>query len=239
MGKKLLRLTMFVVVLLTLTAIVFAEPGGTTISANSTNLGRTSTPANRSDPGGTITTMLLDAVQQNAQWKAYVGNISGSLTLDDSAGNTIYEWSLGAASVTGEIFASRSNSVTWSNINCSNITTVQSEQTALGITDTTTDSIKNTFNYTVHPALVVAGRSITQNTCNATSTFVSGARQSQASATFPELLLHDNTNLVYATILTQDDTGYGGSETYDFQMIIADNPSVTSSMYYFYAELGS
>lgn len=237
--NKAFRVLIGVMLLFALASIVFADPSGTSITSNSTNPGRTSSPSNRTDAGGTITTMVMDAVQQDQQWKAYVGNISGSLTLDDSAGNTIYKWSLDAASVTGEIYASRSNSITWSSAACSNYATIQAEQTALNITDSSSDSIKNTFNYTTHPSFSVAGRPIAQNSCNATSTFVSSARQSQATADFPVVLLYDTTNLIYATLITQDKTGYTGSSTYDFQLIVADNPSTTSNTYYFYAELGS
>jgi hypothetical protein len=237
--NKELKVLMSVIILLTLANLTFANPGGTTITSNSTNLGRTFAPANRTDAGGTIITLDLDTVQQDQQWKAYVGNISGSLTLDDSDGDTIYKWSLDASAVTGEIYASRSNSISWSSAECSNYATIQSEQTALSINDTNTDSIKNTFNYTVHPSFSVAGRTITQNSCNATSTFVSSTRQNQATADFPVVLLYDTTNLIYATLITQDKTGYTGSSTYDFQLIVADNPSVTSTTYYFYAELGT
>jgi predicted lipoprotein with Yx(FWY)xxD motif len=181
----------------------------------------------------------MDAAQQNSQWKAYVGNITGSLRLDDSAGNTIYQWSLGDSVVTGEIYASRSSSITWSSTNCSNATTILNEQTALGMNASAVDSIQNTFNETTHPGLLVAGRGITLNTCSATSTFVNSARQAQASADFPELLLQDTTNLIYTTIINQDNQGYLGSTTYDFQMIVADTPTAASTMYYFYAELGS
>ncbi|MGV8162890.1 MAG: hypothetical protein ACP5N2_06185 [Candidatus Nanoarchaeia archaeon] len=239
MKNAILKLLMFGVLFAGFMSLVFADPMGTTITSNITDTGRTISPANRTDPGGTITTMVLNAIQQDQQWKAYVGNITGSLTLDDSSGYTIYSWSLSASEISGEIFASRSSSLTWSNVNCSSLATVQTEQSALNINDTVTDSIKNTFNFTVHPSMIVAGRTISADSCNATSTFVNDARQVQATADFPEILLHDNTNLIYATRINQDNVGYNGSNTYDFQMIVADNPTVTSTTYYFYAEIGS
>jgi hypothetical protein len=240
--KKLFAVTVFLLVIMSLVImpLVSAEPAGVSITSNTTNYGRVIAPANRTDPGGSITTMVLDAIQQDTKWKAYIGNITGSLRLDDSAGNSIYQWSLGAASVTGEIYASRSSSITWSSVNCTNLATIQSEQTALGITAGDTDSIQNTFNTTTHPGFVVAGRGVVVNTCNATSTLVNNARQAQGSADFPEMLLYDTTNLIYATLINQDSMGYmGGAATYDFQMIVADDPSVASTTYYFYAELGS
>jgi hypothetical protein len=230
---------LFMAILMVASAVI-AEPTGTTIVSNSTNPGRTNTPANRSDAGGTITTLDLSASQQDQQWKAYVGNISGSLSLQDSNSFTIYEWALSSTSITGRIFASRSNAVTWSTVNCTSLANITAEETALNINSSVTDSIKNTFNLTVHPAIAVAGKTISANTCNATSTYVSSARQAQATADFPEVILSDTANFIYATIINNDKTGYiGAGTTYDFQLIVADNPSVTSNMYYFYAELGS
>lgn len=239
MSSALTKLIIFIAIFTGIITSALADPAGTTITSNSTDNGRTFTPSNRSDPGGSITTLVLNAIQQNQQWKAYVGNITGSLTLDDSVGNTIYEWSLSAAEISGEILVSRASSPTWANVNCSNITVIQTEQTALGINDSVTDSIKNTFNYTTHASMIVAGRTISANSCNATSTYVSDARQAQATADFQEILLDDDTNLIYATKINQDKTGYNGSNTYDFQLIVADNPTVTSNTYYFYAEIGS
>lgn len=237
MINKNWRLIIAVATIVLFANIAFADPAGLTITSNTTDYGRTLTPGNRSDPGGTITTLLVDAAQQNSQWKAYVGNITGSLRLEDSAGNSIYQWSLSEASVTGEIYASRASSITWSLTNCSTAATIIAEQTALGMSAVSVDSIHYTFNETTHPSFPVAGR--TMANCNATSTFVNNARQSQASADFPEMLLHDTTNLIYATIINQDNQGYSGTNTYDFQMIVADNPTTVSTTYYFYAELGS
>jgi hypothetical protein len=239
MKNKTWRLLLVAATILLIVNLVSADPAGLTINSNATDYGRIVTPGNRTDPGGTITTLLVDAAQQDSQWKAYVGNITGSLRLEDSAGNSIYQWSLGAAAVTGEIYASRASSITWSSVNCSTAATIISEQTAIGMSAGDVDSIHYTFNETTHPAFSVAGRGITLNTCNSTSTFVNNARQAQASADFPEMLLHDTTNLIYTTLINQDSQGYVGSTTYDFQMIVADNPSATSTTYYFYAELGS
>lgn len=216
---------------------VYADPTGVSITYNSTDSGPTVTAGNDSQPGGTITTMVLNVVQQNSNWKAYIGNITGTLTLDDSNSRTIFDWTLSAASITGEIYASRASSPTWGSVNCSNITTVAAEETALGHTPTAADSIRNTFNETTHTAMTTAGRTMPADSCNATSTFEDDARVTQASANFQELLLHDTTNIIYATAISQDTASYNGSETVDFQMIVADDTSATASTYYFFAEI--
>ena len=237
--KKALNLLILIIILLVLAIYTYADPTGTTITFNSTDAGADSTPANRSDQGGTITTMGLNAIQQNQQWKAYVGNISGSLTLDDSGGSTIYDWALSASSISGEVYVSRADSPVWTTTNCSNSTTVAAEEATLGISGAAIDSIQNTFNETTHPSFLLAGMNITQNSCNSTATYESDTRPAIASANFPLVLLHDTTNIIYATIINQDTTGYDGVNTFDFQLIVPDNPTASITTYYFFAEISS
>ena len=91
-GKKTL-IVIFAVFLLAMAAFIsYADPSGTTISSNTTSTAPTLPPASRNDSGGTITTMILNTIQQNAKWKAYIGNITGSLTLDDANNKTIFDW---------------------------------------------------------------------------------------------------------------------------------------------------
>ena len=217
---------------------VNADPTGTTITYNSTDYGSTSLPANRTDPGGSITTMVLNAVQQNTKWKAYIGNITGALTLDDSLGNTIFDWTLTASEITGEVYASRASAITWASIGCVTTGIISSEQTALGFTANSVDNLTNTFNETTHQAMITAGITIPANTCRSTATYVNSTRQAQGSAYFQQLLLTDTSNMVYATFINQDLIGYDNSTSVDFQMILADDPTVASTTYYFYAEIG-
>lgn len=238
---KKMRVTQTLLVLIILTSVitvfVSADPGGTAVSWNSTDLGYAGSPANMTEDGGTITTMVLNAVQQNDKWKAYLGNITGALTLDDSTGTTIFDWTLAASGITGEIYVTRASSVTWSSINCTTTAITNTEMTALGQVGTAVDSIRNTFNETTHPAWVTAGRTMPANTCNSTATFVSDARQNIATASFPEILMTDGTSLVYSTTINQDATDYNDGDTSDFQFIVADDVSAASTTYYFYAEI--
>jgi len=232
MKIKILVFVLLYIILISF--IVFAEPSGADITYSSTDVPDPTSPDNRTNDGGTITTLVVDAVQQNIRWKAYIGNITGKLTLDDSAGSTIFEWVLAQEDITGEIYASRSNNVNWSSISCANSTIISSEQTALSMNATSVDSISNTFNETIHPPITVGINTV--NNCPATSTFVSSTRQSQGSADFPLVLVQDSTNIIYTTPINPSTTGYDSS-LFDFQLILANNPS-SSTTYYFYVELG-
>lgn len=95
------------------------------------------------------------------------------------------------------------------------------------------DSISNTFNETDHPTIRVGNDDF--DNCPATSTFVNSEREVQASAKFPLVLLEDTTSLIYVTPINPN-TGYDGS-SFDFQMILANDPADTTT-YYFYVELG-
>src|SRR3989338_3554648 len=105
-------------------SLVYAAPTGptATILGNSTKVSANGTNVNSTingtiSPGGYIFTTSLNSVQQNTRWKGYVGNVSGTLTLDDANDNTLFQWSL--STVTGEVYATRaSGNINWSGINC-------------------------------------------------------------------------------------------------------------------------
>lgn len=184
--------------------------------------------------GGTITTLNINATTQNPHWKAYVGNISGELALQDASGNSVYDWNI--TSMEGEIYATRKSTVVdWDSIACADLANIQSEETALNMTSSSEDSIVNTFNEKNHTAFYAGLTSVAANSCNSTNLYVN----SEASSDFEELLLYDGSYVVYAALLEDSITGFDGTE-YDFQMILPDSGlegSQTPETYYFYVEL--
>jgi hypothetical protein len=216
-----------------------AEPAGSTISNNITVTSAASIPDNRSDAGGTITTLELNTLQQDANWKAYVGNVSGSLTLDDASGFTIYEWTLGASDITGEVYVSKSDAVSWAVLNCSNDSLIIAEDTTIGFTASSVDNINKTFNETTHADIRVAGRTIDADTCRSTSTYVNDTAQAIASASFPEILLASDEDVVYASPLNQGESSFRNDTLVDFQVIVPDDVTTSITRYYFYVEIGS
>ena len=225
-------------ILLLNVGITNADPAGASITSNITSTAPSYSPGNRSDNGGTINTLTFNVVQQDANWKAYVGNISGTLTLDDSNGKSIYQWAMTNADITGEIYATKIDNPDWSIINCSNQTTTDAEDTALGFSNTSVDSINRTFNETTHQSIFVAGRTIAANTCKATSTYVNNTAQNQSSADFQQILFSSGTDVVYVSPINQGKTSYDGNSTVDFQMLIADDITAAITPYYFFVEIG-
>jgi hypothetical protein len=221
-----------------------AEPAGaevTNISTESYN----SSAGGRQDRGGTITTITLDTTQQNTAWKAYVGNISGKLVLRNSGGWSIYEWSLNASSVSGYVFVSRNDSITWTSLRCANNTIISSEEIFFGMSSTDSDSLNNTFNSTIHKAMTGSLSSpISNGSCRSTATYVNGSAQTmdQDVAYFQEILLYDTSNIIYGTFIDQNKWGFNNNAsvniTYDFQLMVAENSSsLLGTVYYFYAYL--
>ena len=197
---------------------------------------------------GNVTELSLTGTSPTEAWQGYYGNITGTITLEDSTGNVFYNWSV--AEPEGEIYASINSSITWSNIECFNYTangsleinlTLMEAQYNIGPIDD--DGINETFNDTIHPTLYVGSRTINSNTCPSTHPFTNAGRQ---SAYFHNLLLTDNQSLVFTTIIENDDTsvttdvtGYNGG-AYDFQMLVAEDghdSDITSTVYYFWVEI--
>jgi len=235
-GAVLFLLTL-VLSLLGLLGYVFADPTGPILVSNST-LSPSGTGLMRNDSGGTITVVVFSANQNNPSWKAYVGNISGALVLDDSSGYSIYNWEM--TTVVGEVYATRASTVTWSTVACADDAFVTTEQGNMGMGASDTDNLNKTFNYTKHDAFWVSNNNISNSSCRTTYTFVNDSRQSDNETSyFQEVLLNSSTNIIYSTIIENNQLGFSENATYDFQMLVAENDQAAGNdAYYFWVELG-
>lgn len=189
--------------------------------------------------GGYVTVFNITANIQNTRWKAFVGRVSGSFTLDDAGGSTVYDWSL--ATVAGEVYATRNSStINWNNLTCASVDNLNTENTAMDL-NSPADNLTATFNISsgaTHEEFFVASRNISENSCPTLNTFV--ANQSQDSS-FEEVALWEaiGNNAVFATVLEEDEYGYD-NRTYDFQMIVPEKGTPGwdgATAYYLYVEL--
>jgi hypothetical protein len=229
--------------LLILSKLAFALPSAPSPPQYISNSSALSGLANRSvDAKGTITTITLSANQQDFKWKAYIGNISGKVALDNANGQSIYDWNLGTAGG-GEVYVSRYSNIDWDNIACVNQASIDAEQTSLGILPNAGDNINATFNYTNHRSFTVGAGSgiITLSNCRSTATYISDNPQVMgAGAFFQEVLLRDTGTgrMVYTTFIESGHTGFD-NQPHDFQLLVAENESATvPSTYFFWVELG-
>ncbi len=185
--------------------------------------------------GGNVTEVNINALTQTRVWQGYYGNIDGEITLDNGNNVTFYNWSL--TSVRGEVYATRSTTITWSNANCSNSTQRAAEDTYIGRLATDGDSVLNTYNLTNHTAFTVGSFSVAANSCYSTRGFMNNASQ---TVNWSMVLLHDDTNIIYASIINDSAVGFDGA-THDFQLLVAENEnagSIGTTPYYFWVELG-
>jgi len=227
---------------------VFASPLPPTITILKNETGPATTATQfLNTSGGSITTIILNASTQNLKWKAFVGNITGTLTLDDASGYTIFDW--GTTTVTGQVYVTPSpSSINWDRMNCTWFVTgnpanrsVEEYENKLMNHTSPNDNITATFKQRNHTAFYVSNTYISQNTCYSINTFINSTAQ---NSRFQEVLLYDGTNttngnIVYTGILEQDQHGFD-NETYDFQIIVPENGAQgfrSSTPYYFYAEL--
>jgi len=183
--------------------------------------------------GAYVAEMNISSISQNSRWKGFVGWVNGKFTLDDSSGSTVYDWS--SSTTGGEVYATRSSgSIEWENISCATTSNINNEDTALQHSGG--DNISATFSGTNTETYVVASFSINVGDCFASNAYIDNASQ---SSNFEEIVLFDNTDIVFATEIEDDVGGYDG-DTYDFQMIVPDygNESISGNvLYYLYVEI--
>ncbi|MFH1916370.1 MAG: hypothetical protein ABIJ21_03840 [Nanoarchaeota archaeon] len=222
---------------LALSAWASALPSGVDFIYNQTLNYTPQSAAELTTAGGSFTTMSLNITAQSLRWKAYVGNVTGIMTLNDAVNNTIYDWT--PSIVTGEIFASRAGTLNWALTECADAADMSGEMTAINMNADSADSLNNTFNASFHKAFYVGTVSIPQNDCFAIATYVNDTRQAAGpTALFQEILLTDTSSLFYATIIENNKYGFN-NQLYDFQLILANDEFASSpTTYYFFAEIG-
>ena len=194
---------------------------------------------------GNVSELNISSTVVTRGWQGYYGNISGTITLDDALNNTMYSWDL--ADPEGEIYATRNNSVNWTdpNVHCTNITEIQTEETRLNFNNLgqDMDGINETFSLTTHPAFSVGNNTFTASECNFTvSTYVNDAVDTNRN--FNETLLWSTSDngMIYMAFIHQggSDGFKTGTDNYDFQMLVGEDghDGDTSPVdYYFWVEI--
>ncbi|RMD65520.1 hypothetical protein D6817_05895 [Candidatus Pacearchaeota archaeon] len=235
-GRGVLILSFTLLLFILLWSEARATPSTPTISVISNETKSAGTGAILNISGGYISTINISATVQNPRWKAFVGNVTGKFTLDDASGSTIYDWSTTVTS--GEIYATRNSStIDWTNITCATTANLETENNNMGHTNPD-DNITATFSDTTHQEFFVGSINISQNSCPTLNTYVNSASQ---DTSFEEVALYEakGGNVIYATIMENDVTGFDG-QTYDFQMIVPEvgTPGFDgATAYYLYVEL--
>ena len=213
-------------------AMVSAQPLGATLTEGADERGTDPTVNSVVAGGGNTTPLNLDQTAITSIWQGFYGNVTGGITLDDGAANAFYDWTL--ASVSGEILATRFQVADWSQVNCTNSTQWETEETALSITSTATDGVNETFNETTHTTFTI-GTSSTLTGCRSTQAY----DNTGAGAYWNVLTNVNDTTVVYVAIINDDAAAFngGGTSTADYEILVPVNTGSGIATYYFYAEL--
>lgn len=200
-------------------------------------------PATVEAQAGNLTELFINATRQTSSWQGYFGQITGTVVLQDADNATFYDWT--ATTFEGEIYATNQTVNDWANVECVNLsgdadTVFMNEtslETAFGISSTAGDGFSETFDSTYTNTTGFQVGAITINNadaCHLAHTFVNSLAQ---TVNYEEVLLHDDHTLIFTTLIYDGVTGYNGS-LWDFQMLVAEDGSVSgSTTYYFYAEI--
>ncbi len=231
--KKAILLVTVLGLLYTGITSVSGVQGATVISAGESsraNFVNTST-ATIGVEAGNVTELNISGTAISEHWAGFFGDITGSVTLQTSDGSVFYNWS-GLNALSGEVFASTSNAVSWNGIGCASAGEVTAIETALGIAATDADTIGLTYN-SLSPSFTVAGTALSN--CNSTNTYVNNGVKDPS--TFYQVLLTDTGGTaVYTTLINQSTQGFDGSN-HDFQLLVGESDAAGVTPMYFYLEL--
>jgi len=227
-SKNKLGITVFAIILaIFLAPAVLATPNGVTVEPG--------TPVTRGffssgsflPTGGAMVNITVSVETQTIAWQGFFGEIDGNMTLDDTSGDSLFNWT---GFVNGTVFATRDSGVDFSNITAQNECTIDES-----LTGTNSDRVNNTFTASSNTALDVGLVTIGAGTACATNTYVNSASQ---STSFEETILTDDGGgtAVYATRIEDDVVGFDGN-THDYQLIVPDQTNSSISTYYFFAEI--
>jgi hypothetical protein len=191
----------------------------------------TTTPEQVDAQAGNVTELTLHGLSVTRSWQGFYGNITGTIILADASKNNFYDWNV--STPTGQVYASRNNAVSWTNMNCSNATHIGLEETALGQQPSDPDSVSQTFTDTNHPAFEVAATELLG--CPTTQAYNASGEKGNA---FWQVLINAETDTIYTTII-EDTTpqGFDGNP-WHFQLLVGENGRIAgTTTYYFYLEL--
>jgi hypothetical protein len=196
--------------------------------------------------GGNLTPLFVSGQRITARWQGYFGNVSGGITLADASGNSLYDW--GLVNPSGEIYAANHSTVSWSAIFCANFSANLAEENlnrdtlnafigyGSDLEKASDDSVNSTFNQTFTGTLIVGARTFTgADNCSMVTLNTASGYQ---TADFQEVILTDNTSVVFTSILEQNVNGFNSIPA-DFEMIVGVNSTVqgTTRTFYFFVEL--
>jgi hypothetical protein len=191
---------------------------------------------------GNVSNILIDDMRITTHWQGYYGTVTGTISLADAKNNTLFNWQL--ADPSGEIYATNSSFISWTNITCMNLSgsaesgsrsvlNTSIVETAFNITPSEMDGINETFNYTYSSVFSVGAFQFdSTSNCPMAYTYIGNVSQ---QGSFLEVLMTDNTSVILTSLLEHNREGFNG-QSLDFQMLVPTS-SDSGTDYYMFVEL--
>ena len=211
------------------------RPSGANYTEINTSRAKAHDPQSVDAIAGNVTELNIRGYTTTQSWQGYYGNVSGTIELADSSDYVFYNWSV--ASPEGEVYASTSDNVDWASISCfnmSNNTALNNLETTFNIDSDDVDGVNETFIFNNHEEFYTANNYFSSGQCSNTKLY-----NSSGSGIFDEVLLSDGSNIVFGSLLKEDEVGFN-NKPYDFEMLVLEDGHGTDTSptsYYFYVEL--
>jgi len=189
------------------------------------------TAENDSAVGGNITKLEISGDILTSKWQGYYGNVSGTITLQDSDDNSMIEWAWTAAEG-GIVLATTNSSPDWSSAFA--VASGANVNTAWSFTTDDTDSATKTFT-DANKSVKVSGTDVTNTACAYTY-------NSTDIGIWPTVVVGGlnatgyKDDYLFAGIISNDGNSFN-DRTIDFQMIVPTPEDGTGDTYEFYIEL--
>jgi hypothetical protein len=225
--KFVLGLLAAMMILFAVFAVADPQGAALTRGASSRGAGTAATSQAAEDGNVTVLNILQDRITD--VWQGFYGNVSGSIVLENAAGNNFYDWNY--VNVSGEVYASRRAVSSWSTVNCTNSTFWQNEETGLAISSTAPDGVNETYSVQTHPTFQVAGRTMTG--CQSTRPY---NNTGIGDAFWNVLLSLDSTSVIYTALLAGNENNFANGIS-DYEILVPVNRTTGTATYFFYAEL--
>ena len=237
-GKSMVTVLLVFIVLFMATYVVAVTPSGATVTPGTSSSAPEDAPGNDTNAlAGNVTNLNFFGYSNTQAWQGYFGNVTGTIQLADSSDNVLYNWSL--ASPQGEVYSSQNSSINWTGIACYNMSLHTQLETRYNIASDDVDGVNETFAFNNHPLYYTNNVQFSAGACNNTVLY----NQSGQGAFYQTLMTDDVTNgenVIFASILREEDAqGFDGT-FYDFEMIVLEDGHGTdtaTSTYYFWVEL--
>jgi hypothetical protein len=240
--------------------VIAVEPFGATVNPLTSDSASEDSAQGIDAVAGNVTELNIFGFSVTQSWQGYFGNVTGTITLEDTSGDVMYNWS--ESSPDGEIYASKNDTISWGYVQCFNFTATGTYgndlpnaggtsqygtnltilENMFNISFDDSDGVDETFTLTgpgTHNRFFTSNEEFSEGECRSTRIF-SNADTGEDNK-FEEVLLYEPStySVIFASLLNEDEVGFDDNP-HDFEMLVLEDghgADTNTDTYYFYVEL--